>query len=882
MKREQKYIRSAEELSGISGWLSKELISNSNKLLRLCEYLVTLIEIFTSEQKTLERIGYCDFELGYVAYETATILSEHFKREGEQDTESIVREVEVTLEKKRNIFAQIVDSLPGKDELNNSDSSGEDELIARFQGLKKNKPLVKSAKETKHKADRNMYDLLKQQKVITAEELYELLYREQGPDQVLLIDYRTKKEFDYNHIKFPDIINIDPRWVIDIWKEGGEDPRKIDFPSELARLLKEDEFSRFSRKQNYDMVVVYNLSYGRQEAKLGKFEMLKRAVISGSSDEFTKSPFDKLVELLLFGNKYLASQVKRHPCILLGGASAWFEAFGREYIEKSAPNDGNINIPNQTIPRNTKTEGLAAENSELEKVKNPASYLKNFGEYLSSAKQVSTKVPDIRQLLPRSISSSPRVFTGSPINGVRPPTRPQSNSKNGSGEAPAVRNPNISSLLEPVISSTQKKGPDLSNGSVQQKLEEPRKVSLLSQYATGLTNLGNSCYMNCIVQSIGATIPLLNFFFPDESSITTTNLESQTSYYNHINFNNELGSKGKLTINFVRLLRNMLGKSGNYFVPSDFKKVLGTIPQSEQFGSFDQQDCIEFLDFLLDTLHEDLNQRAVKNSAEKKLVLELTPDQEKIREVLPVRLASTIEWERYLKLNFSVIVDYFQGQLLSQLRCLECGLTSTTYNAFLILSLPIPEKLSSSYALLLGDCLKEFTTTELLDEKNKWHCPRCKRFTKLTKKIIITRLPPVLIIHFKRFQLCLDGTFSKLNNLIWFPVNQVLDLTSYWPSTGTPVNAGTNTQDRITKDKEEQILASLPTRNQVPPFKYELYGVVNHFGNLSTGHYTSYIKKQHPNGNPDWCYYDDARITHNCEKGDVMNKNAYCLFYRRL
>ena len=374
----------------------------------------------------------------------------------------------------------------------------------------------------------------------------------------------------------------------------------------------------------------------------------------------------------------------------------------------------------------------------------------------------------------------------------------------------------------------------------------------------------------------------MNFFFPDESSLTTSRLESQASYYKHINFNNELGSKGKLTINFVRLLRNMLGKSGNYYVPSDFKKLLGTIPQSVQFGSFDQQDCIEFLDFLLDTLHEDLNQRAVKNSKEKKLVLELTPDQEKIREVLPVRLASTIEWERYLKLNFSVVVDYFQGQLLSQLRCLECGLTSTTYNAVLILSLPIPEKLSSSYTLLLDDCLREFTTTELLDDKNKWHCPKCKRFTKLTKKIIITRLPPVLIIHFKRFQISSKGTFSKLNNLIQYPVNQVLDLTGYWPSTGTAVNSGTEEQERITKDKEEQILASLPTRNQVPPFKYELYGVVNHFGNLSTGHYTSYIKKLRLNGEPDWCYYDDARVTHNCKESDVMNKNAYCLFYRRI
>lgn len=878
-----KYIRSADELSGITKKLSKELISSSNKLLRLCEYQVTLIEIFTNEQRILEKLGYCDFELGYVAYETAIILSAHCKHEGGRDTKSIVLEVEATLEKKRNVVAQMVENLQSKDELGGSSSSGEDELVARFQGLKRNKPFVNNGEETKHRTDRNIYDLFKERKIVTAEELYDILYREQGGDRVLLVDYRTKKEFDYNHIKFPDIINIDPRWVVDIWTEGGGDPSKIDFPSALALLLKEDEVARFSRKQNYEMIVVYNLSYGWQEAKIGKFEMLKRAVISGSSDEFTTSPFDRLIDLLLFGNRYLASQIKRRPCILLGGATAWFEAFGKEYIEKSAPKSEQIIVHDQASQGNTKTDGLVKEDIESEKRKNPTSYLKNFGEYLSSAKQVSTKVPDVRQLQPRSVSSSPRFFIGSPVNGVRPPSRPQSDQKNVSVGPPTVDKPhNITSSEESVISSTEQKVPSRSHDVLQQKPEKAQKVNLLSQYATGLTNLGNSCYMNCIVQSIGATIPLLNFFFPDESSLTTSRLESQASYYKHINFNNELGSKGKLTINFVRLLRNMLGKSGNYYVPSDFKKLLGTIPQSVQFGSFDQQDCIEFLDFLLDTLHEDLNQRAVKNSKEKKLVLELTPDQEKIREVFPVRLASTIEWERYLKLNFSVVVDYFQGQLLSQLRCLECGLTSTTYNAVLILSLPIPEKLSSSYTLLLDDCLREFTTTELLDDKNKWHCPKCKRFTKLTKKIIITRLPPVLIIHFKRFQISSKGTFSKLNNLIRYPVNQVLDLTGYWPSTGTAVNSGTEEQERITKDKEEQILASLPTRNQVPPFKYELYGVVNHFGNLSTGHYTSYIKKLRPNGEPDWCYYDDARVTHNCKESDVMNKNAYCLFYRRI
>ncbi|ODQ82743.1 hypothetical protein BABINDRAFT_21890, partial [Babjeviella inositovora NRRL Y-12698] len=360
----------------------------------------------------------------------------------------------------------------------------------------------------------------------------------------------------------------------------------------------------------------------------------------------------------------------------------------------------------------------------------------------------------------------------------------------------------------------------------------------------GLKNLGNSCYMNCIVQCLSGTPNLISFFL-------------NGSFKNHINKNNRLGSGGVLSTNFKDLERLMLSNDKSYVIPSEFKKVLGTL--NSQFRHFDQQDCIELLDYLLDGLHEDLN---TANRDKAKAFLELTEQEELQRELLPVRLASTIEWERYLKLNFSIVVDFFQGQYYSQLRCLTCNTTSTTYNAFSILSLPIPNE-TSSRAISLEQCLDEFCATEILDGDDKWNCVRCKSPQRSSKRLQITRLPNVIIIHFKRFKM--NHQMTKLNTMITYPVDEVLDLTNYWP---TPVDAN-----------EQAKLAHLPTRNQHTPFRYKLYGVANHFGNLQNGHYTAFVHKGEANG---WCQFDDTTVTKNVKLLKVMNENAYCLFYKRV
>jgi ubiquitin carboxyl-terminal hydrolase 8 len=87
---------------------------------------------------------------------------------------------------------------------------------------------------------------------------------------------------------------------------------------------------------------------------------------------------------------------------------------------------------------------------------------------------------------------------------------------------------------------------------------------------------------------------------------------------------------------------------------------------ASQFAGSDQHDSQEFLTFLLDGLHEDLN-RVIN-----KPLIEATPEREAELEKLPQQIASEQEWTTYRMRNDSPVVDTFQGQFRNRMECLTC------------------------------------------------------------------------------------------------------------------------------------------------------------------------------------------------------------------
>ena len=214
-------------------------------------------------------------------------------------------------------------------------------------------------------------------------------------------------------------------------------------------------------------------------------------------------------------------------------------------------------------------------------------------------------------------------------------------------------------------------------------------------FIVGLENMGNSCYLNCIIQCLLGTHELTKIFL-------------NNSYEKHINLKSKLGSKGVIAKNFAQLVNTMYnhatflndpvplrqfgsGNSNNSFGdnsnsngrtsmltsnllmrkkennnrnsknnnkvtpvrPQQFKVACGSV--NSLFKDCSQQDCQEFCQFLLDGLHEDLNQNGGNPPLK-----ELSKEAEEIREKMSLRIASTIERERYLTTYFSVILDFFQ------------------------------------------------------------------------------------------------------------------------------------------------------------------------------------------------------------------------------
>ena len=69
----------------------------------------------------------------------------------------------------------------------------------------------------------------------------------------------------------------------------------------------------------------------------------------------------------------------------------------------------------------------------------------------------------------------------------------------------------------------------------------------------------------------------------------------------------------------------------------------------------------------------------------------------------------------------------------------------------------------------LDACLKSFTKEEELGEDELYYCSKCKKHRLAAKKLEIWKLPPILVIHLKRFQFH-NGRWVKSQKIVKFPV----------------------------------------------------------------------------------------------------------------
>ncbi|KAL8998480.1 MAG: hypothetical protein Q9188_006095 [Gyalolechia gomerana] len=187
----------------------------------------------------------------------------------------------------------------------------------------------------------------------------------------------------------------------------------------------------------------------------------------------------------------------------------------------------------------------------------------------------------------------------------------------------------------------------------------------------GLSNLGNSCYMNSALQCIRSCEELSQYFLQDH-------------YKRELNPNNPLAHNGMVARAYASLIREMYGDGNSYaFAPKAFKNVIGKYGPS--FSGYGQQDSQEFLLFLLDGLQEDLNRIQKKPYIEK-------PDStdDMVNNPVALREMAAKCWDIYKARNDSVITDLFAGMYKSTVVCPVCDKVSIIFDPFNNLTLQLP------------------------------------------------------------------------------------------------------------------------------------------------------------------------------------------------
>ncbi|CAG5122907.1 unnamed protein product [Candidula unifasciata] len=334
----------------------------------------------------------------------------------------------------------------------------------------------------------------------------------------------------------------------------------------------------------------------------------------------------------------------------------------------------------------------------------------------------------------------------------------------------------------------------------------------------GLRNLGNTCFMNSVLQCLSNTRLLLEWCLDErylqDINVTTSNM------------------KGSLIKAYANLMQAMWkSKTDGSVSPDAFKTQIQKF--APRFMGYAQQDSQEFLRYLLEGLHEDVN-RVTKKPAPIILddnQLEKRSDSGKAQEY----------WKAYLNRDNSMIVDIFVGQLKSELNFASCGHRSVTFDPFWDLSIPVvkgPNEVS------LDDCIRLFMKEEELAAEERPMCTKCKSRRSCTKSFSIQRFPKILVLHLKRFSQQ-ERFGRKLTTLVDFPIKN-LDLSEY----ASDSKAG------------EQV-------------RYDLYAVSNHSGGTSSGHYTAYCRNPYSG---EWYYFNDARVS-SIRSNQVVSPEAYVLFY---
>jgi len=422
-----------------------------------------------------------------------------------------------------------------------------------------------------------------------------------------------------------------------------------------------------------------------------------------------------------------------------------------------------------------------------------------------------------------------------------------------------------------------------------------RKVSELSTIGLrGLINLGNTCFMNCILQALIHTPLLRDYFLADKHVCKRTEVSRQC-----------------LVCEMSRLFQEFYSGVRTPHIPYRLLHLVWT--HARHLAGYEQQDAHEFFIAALDVLHR--HSIAVRDSTSAESTSSSNSSSSSSQQAAAEKQTS----ENPNKCD-CIIDRIFTGGLQSDVTCTECDNISTTVDPFWDISLDLtsdrnviastansnsnnnksaansnsnnnnndnggvdgggggpisfsqqtanggslPTVAAAAETKTLGDCLHRFTRAEHLGSSAKIKCSKCHSYQESTKQLTMKTLPLVACFHLKRFEHS-TRFHKKISNHISFPED--LDM--------TPFLSGCRSDDDPGAAAANASSSSMPHLNSSKN-RYSLYAVVNHLGTLDSGHYTCFIR-QHKD---QWFKCDDHLIT-KATSSTVLQSEGYLLFYHK-
>ena len=402
----------------------------------------------------------------------------------------------------------------------------------------------------------------------------------------------------------------------------------------------------------------------------------------------------------------------------------------------------------------------------------------------------------------------------------------------------------------------------------------------------GLVNQGNSCFASAVLQMLVFCRPLymfltqLRMMVPQDLSNSTPLLEAIFRFYSEIPV-------------VSKQLYGLVEESVDPILPDYIYDAMRLHKRFDLFQLGHQEDAEEFLSLILSTLHEEvvlvfaramqrkkssasLQQRAPKKSVAMgdpyaayppPMESDNSSDEEDIL-AMEVQRPPSPEQDEWLEVGqkgrtsltrtsgntdtHSPVTRMFDGKLRSTLSC-PGAKTSVMVEPYRSLPLDI----QSSHVHTIEDALRHITEPELIS--GVWS-PQRNAYVDATKQVCIEALPPVLVLHLKRF------VFDEFYGV---------------QKSTKPIHFGMSLE--ISPD-----ILSTPCRRACSLTKYALFGVVYHHGRLASGgHYTVAVRRQDDSG---WIHIDDTyasqisaeEVMFTGHRSSTHNGQAYLLFYQKV